>query len=43
MPPAHSRRQPTADSIIELTPALLNIGHILVPSDFSAPSRKALK
>jgi len=42
-PPARSRRQPTADSIIELTPALLNIGHILVPSDFSDPSRKALK
>lgn len=36
-------RRPEAESIIELTPALLHIGHILVPTDFSDPSRKALK
>jgi nucleotide-binding universal stress UspA family protein len=40
--PAAVRRQEAKVEVIELVPSLLKIKHILVPTDFSAPSRKAL-
>ena len=36
-------RKATASPVITLTPQLLNIGHILVPTDFSEPSHNALR
>ncbi len=36
-------RQAAANPVIELTPALIHIGSILVPIDFSEPSRNALR
>lgn len=41
--PVRKPRQAAANPVIELTPALLHIGRILVPTDFSEPSRNALK
>ena len=41
--PVRKRSQAAENPIIELTPALMHIGRILVPTDFSDPSRNALR